>query len=83
MLQVAPPRAANHVVGGWRLPGAWVRVFGLDSFFVPCAWMDIECHEAVSRRYISGSWLPDDLVGHHHYLGSWLADVEPVSKHTA
>lgn len=79
-LQVACPHAAYQVVGGWKLQKAWVRVFGLDSFFVPCAWMDHDCHEAISLLHQSNSWLPDDLIGHHHYLGSWLSDVEPNPK---
>ena len=82
-MQVAYPHAANYVVGGWKLPNAWVRVFGLDSFYVPCVWMDRECHEAVSKHRLTESWLPDDLIGHHHYLGSWLADVEPVAHQKA
>ncbi|KAK9817526.1 hypothetical protein WJX74_007528 [Apatococcus lobatus] len=78
--QVAHPHAANNVVGAWKLQNAWVRVYGLDSFFVPCVWMDRDCHEAVTKRHLSNAWIQDDLVGHHHYLGSWLADVEPVKQ---
>ena len=77
MLQVAHPDAAHHVVGGWGIGTAWVHIFGLESFFVPCTWMDHDCHASISLRHQSNAWLPEDLIGHHHYLGSWLPGVEP------
>ena len=79
-LQVAHPDAAHQVVGGWRLDKAWVYVFSLETFFVPCTWLDHDCHVSISLRHQSKAWLPDDLIGHHHYLGSWLSDVEPSKQ---
>ncbi len=54
--------------------GSRIAVYGLGTWFVPCEFEDAVCHARMAQEVQQGR-LREELVGWHHYSGSWLAGI--------
>ncbi len=55
--------------------GLVTRVYELREWFVDCEWLEKECQRHTAEQVKAGQ-LPRELVGLHHYSGSWLSTVD-------
>ena len=49
-------------------------MYGLGTWFVPCEFEDAVCHARMAKEVQQGR-LREELIGWHHYSGSWLAGI--------
>ncbi|KAK9806978.1 hypothetical protein WJX72_009294 [[Myrmecia] bisecta] len=72
---VPEAKTAGNYVGSWKSDdGSHIRVYGVMEWYVPCEWDDHKCHQQIQEQQAAGQ-LPVNLVGHHHYSGSWLRET--------
>jgi hypothetical protein len=50
-----------------------IRVYGVESWYVPCLGWDMKCYEETDRKAAEGK-VPMKLAGFHHYTTTWMSD---------